>query len=277
MKIVSWNVNGLRAAHKKGFCGWLHTSGADIVGVQEVRAQAEQLPEDARSPEGWHTHFVHATRAGYSGVGLFSRLKPDCVDTLLGHEDLDCEGRLQVATFGQLTVVNAYFPNGNGKERDNSRIPYKLAFYRRLFEVLERPLRDGEPVLVMGDFNTAHTELDLARPRENRETSGFTDVERAEFQRWVDAGWVDTFRLFEKGAGHYSWWSQRAGVRARNVGWRIDYVLASPAAARHVKKALLQCDVEGSDHCPVGVEIDDAVLAVKRRVTRPSPSGRGKG
>lgn len=260
MKIVSWNVNGLRAAHKKGFCSWLHSSGSDIVGVQEVRAQAQQLPDEARTPEGWHTHFVHATRAGYSGVGLYSRLKPDCVDTLLGHEDLDCEGRLQVATFGQLTVVNAYFPNGNGKERDNSRIPYKLRFYGALFERLKRAHEKGERLLVMGDFNTAYAELDLARPRENRETSGFRPEEREELGRWLAAGWVDTFRHFQPAGGHYSWWSQRGGARERNVGWRIDYVLASPGAMAFVRAAAIHPDVRGSDHCPVSVTLDPKVL-----------------
>ncbi len=137
-----------------------------------------------RSPEGWHaTHFVAAERAGYSGVGLFARKAPDDVETKLGVGELDSEGRLQVARFGLLTVVNCYFPNGNGKERDNSRVPFKLAFYRRLFERLEKGLRDGERILVMGDFNTAHQEIDLARPKDNRETSGFLPEEREEFDR----------------------------------------------------------------------------------------------
>jgi exodeoxyribonuclease III len=276
VKIVSWNVNGLRAAHKKGFCSWLHASGSDIVGVQEVRAQAEQLPEDARSPAGWHTHFVHATRAGYSGVGLFSRLQPDCVETLLDCEELDCEGRLQVATFGQLTVVNAYFPNGNGKERDNSRIPYKLRFYGALFDRLKRAHKKGERLLVMGDFNTAHAELDLARPRENRETSGFRPEEREELGRWLKAGWVDTFRHFQPAGGHYSWWSQRGGARERNVGWRIDYVLASPGAMAFVREAAIHPEVRGSDHCPVSVTLDPKVLgdAVKAPAAKRAPAKR---
>ena len=157
-------------------------------------------------------------------------------------------------------VANVYFPNGNGKERDNSRVPFKLEFYRALFETLERLRRSGRRVLVMGDFNTAHREIDLARPRENRETSGFLPEERAELDRWLARGWVDTFRRFEPRPERYSWWSQRFGVRARNVGWRIDYVLASPAAMRFVRGAFLQPDVMGSDHCPVGVDVDPEIF-----------------
>jgi exodeoxyribonuclease-3 len=178
----------------------------------------------------------------------------------LGRAEFDVEGRFQLARFGDLTIVNAYFPNGSGKERDNSRIPYKLEFYRAVFDRLEGERRAGRALLVMGDFNTAHQEIDLARPKENRKTSGFCDEERAELDRWLTAGWIDTFRRFEPGPGHYSWWSQRFGVRARNIGWRIDYVLASDAAMRFVRRAHLWTAVTGSDHCPVGVEIDQQVL-----------------
>ncbi|XXF74961.1 exodeoxyribonuclease III [Myxococcaceae bacterium GXIMD 01537] len=260
MRVVSWNVNGLRSAHKKGFTGWLAGARADIVGLQEVRAREEQLPEEARLPKGWRTHFSSAERPGYSGVGLFSKKAPEELETRLGVKEFDAEGRLQVARFGRLTVVNCYFPNGNGKDRDLSRIPFKLAFYTRLFKTLEKPLRDGERVLVMGDFNTAHEDVDLARPRENRETSGFRPEEREEFARWIKAGWVDSFRHFTREGGHYSWWSQRVGVRERNIGWRLDYVLASPAAMAFVKRAAIHPDVLGSDHCPVSVDLDPKIL-----------------
>lgn len=260
MRLVSWNVNGLRAAHGKGFLDWLAAEKADVVGVQEVRARSEQLPDEVRSPQGWKaTHFVSAVRPGYSGVGLFARKTPDDVEATLGIPEHDAEGRLQLARFGKLTVVNGYFPNGNGKERDNSRVPYKLAFYRHLFRRLEKGLRDGERIVVMGDFNTAHQEIDLARPRDNRETSGFLLEEREEFSRWLRAGWVDTFRHFQKEPGHYSWWSQRFGVRARNVGWRLDYMLASPGAMPYVKRAAIHPHVLGSDHCPVSVDLDPKV------------------
>lgn len=260
MRIVSWNVNGLRACAKKGFGRWLSRSRAEIVGLQEVRAREEQLPEAVRAPRRWQTHFVAAERPGYSGVALYTRRAPDRVDTSLGEERFDREGRLQIAHFGRLVVANAYFPKGSGPKRDNSRVPYKLDFYAALFRRLERLRRSGRRVLVMGDFNTAHEEIDLARPRENRETSGFLPVERAELDRWVAAGWVDSFRRFTKDGGHYSWWSQRQGARARNVGWRIDYVFASPAAMRFVKGAFLEPNTHGSDHCPVGVEVDPAIF-----------------
>jgi exodeoxyribonuclease-3 len=189
-------------------------------------------------------------------VALFTRREPDRIDTRLGEPRFDREGRLQLAHFGRLVVVNVYFPKGSGKNRDNSRVPYKLDFSRALFARLERLRRSGKRLLVMGDFNTAHQEIDLARPRENQKTSGFLPEERAEFERWIAAGWVDTFRRFESSPGHYTWWSQRAGVRAKNVGWRIDYVLASASVLPFVRRAFIRSEVRGSDHCPVGVDLD---------------------
>jgi exodeoxyribonuclease-3 len=259
-RILSWNVNGLRACAKKGFRDWLLQSGAEIVGVQEVRARREQLPHGVSDPEGWHCHFVAAKRPGYSGVGLYSRRAPDRIATTLGRPRFDEEGRLQIARFGRLAIANVYFPNGNGKNRDNSRVPFKLDFYRALFDRVQRLRKGGYRVLVMGDFNTAHREIDLARPKENREISGFLPEERAEIDRWLEAGWIDCFRHFEKGPGHYSWWSQRFGVRKRNVGWRIDYVLASPAAMRYVADASIRPEAMGSDHCPVGVDVDRRIF-----------------
>lgn len=260
MRIYSWNVNGLRACARKGFGDWLHASSADIVGVQEVRAPVAQLPAEIRRPEGWHVHVVEAERAGYSGVGLFARRLPDALTTSLGEPDFDREGRLQLARFGRLLLVNGYFPNGNGPNRDLSRIPYKLAFYQRLFDFLAPALGASEPVLVMGDLNTAHRPIDLARPRANEKTSGFRPEERAELDRWFAAGWVDTFRHFEDGPEHYTWWSQRYGVREKNVGWRLDYVLASPGAMPFVRAAGIEPHVQGSDHCPVYVEVDEAIV-----------------
>ncbi len=259
MRILSWNVNGLRACEKKGFSRWLEGCGADIVALQEVRARPEQLPPALQHPAGWHVHTVSAERPGYSGVALFSKMPPDRVVTTLGEERFDAEGRLQIASFGRLVIANVYFPNGSGRNRDNSRIPYKLDFYRALHACLTRLRRGGRRVLVMGDFNTAHREIDLARPKANVATSGFRPEECAEFDRWIQTGWVDTFRRFEKGTGHYTWWSQRYGVRERNVGWRIDYVLASRAAWRYVRGASIHPGVAGSDHCPVGVTVDPDV------------------
>jgi exodeoxyribonuclease-3 len=260
VRVVSWNVNGLRSVIGKGFRRWLTRSGAAIVGLQEVRAREDQLTEHKRVFTGWKRHLVAADRAGYSGVALLTREAPAAVTTTLGDPAFDVEGRFQLARFGELVVVNAYFPNGNGKERDNSRIPYKLAFYRRVFAALEEEKQKGAPILVMGDFNTAHRDIDLARPRENARTSGFTPEERAELDRWLAAGWIDTFRKYQDGPGHYSWWAQRQDARERNVGWRIDYVLASPGAEKHLTGAFIHAQVKGSDHCPVGVDVDDAIL-----------------
>lgn len=277
MKIVSWNVNGLRSAHGKGFLDWLGGCGADVVGVQEVRALPEQLPPEVHAPEGWHTHFVAAERKGYSGVGLFSRSAPDEQRAGLGQPHLDVEGRLQALRFGRLWVVNGYFPNGNGKERDNSRVPYKLDFYRALFADLAPLSRQGVPVLVMGDFNTAHTEIDLARPKDNQKTSGFLAEEREELDRWLREGWTDTFRMYQQGGGHYSWWSQRFGVRAKNIGWRIDYILANEAAKAFVRDAAIHPDVMGSDHCPISVQLDPAILGASTAAAPVTATSKARG
>ncbi|HEX4954193.1 MAG TPA: exodeoxyribonuclease III [Thermoanaerobaculia bacterium] len=265
MKIASWNVNGLRACARKGFAEWLEASRFDVVALQEVRSRADQLSAELTQRPGWHFHLHAAERPGYSGVALYSKRRPEAVDHRFDRPEFDREGRLQLARFGDLWLANGYFPNGNGKERDLSRIPYKLDFYRWLFDLLEPERAAGRPVLVMGDFNTAHREIDLARPRENRETSGFRPEEREELDRWLRSGWSDTFRLFESGAGHYSWWSQRQGVREKGIGWRLDYVLASPGALPFLKKAAIHPEVMGSDHCPVSVELDRKILGTKKR------------
>ena len=255
MRIASWNVNGLRACARKGFLGFLEDSRADVVGLQEVRAFERQLAPEVRAPAGWHAVFSPAERAGYSGVALYSREPPARVETALGEARFDAEGRLVIARFGRLTVASVYFPKGSGRGRDNSRVPYKLDFYAALFDRLQALRRRG-PVLVAGDYNTAREPLDLARPAANAKTSGFLPQERAELTRWLDAGWVDTFRARHPGqAGHYTWWRQWGGAREKNVGWRIDYVLASPAAARRVTDAFIWPHVTGSDHCPVGVDL----------------------
>ena len=255
MRIVSWNVNGLRACVRKGFLDFLEYSGADVVGIQELRALPAQLPPEARAPEGWHAAFVPAERKGYSGVALYSRMAPTKLEAALGVPEYDAEGRLVIAHFGRFAIANVYFPKGSGTNRDNSRVPYKLGFYQALFERLQRLRRRG-PVFVMGDYNTAHTALDLARPKTNAKTSGFLPEERAEMERWMAAGWRDTFRREHPGEpGHYTWWRQWGNARADNVGWRIDYVLASPSASRLVQNAFIWPDVMGSDHCPVGVDL----------------------
>ena len=254
MRILSWNVNGLRACTRKGFRGFLADCGADVLALQEVRAFPEQLDADVRAPEGWQAAFAAAERPGYSGVALYSREAPDRIETEL-EPRFDVEGRFIAAHFGRLVVASVYFPKGSGRERDNSRVPYKLDFYRAVFDRVERLRRRG-PVFVTGDYNTAHEAIDLARPKGNVKNSGFLPEERAEISRWLDAGWVDTFRARHPDApGHYTWWRQFGGARERNVGWRIDYILASPSADKRVQRAFIWPEATGSDHCPVGVDI----------------------
>lgn len=256
MRVVSWNVNGLRACAKKGFLPFLESSGIDILGLQEVRAFPEQLDAGVREPDGWHAHFHPAERAGYSGVAIYSRHEPDTVETRLGIDAFDIEGRFILARFGRLHVASVYFPKGSGRERDNSRVPYKLDFCRAVFDRVE-PLRRRGPVLVIGDYNTAHQAIDLARPKTNKDASGFLPEERAELDRWLTAGWVDTFRRRHPDEPeHYTWWRQFGNARADNVGWRIDYVLASGSADKRISDAFIWPQVQGSDHCPVGVDLD---------------------
>jgi exodeoxyribonuclease III len=262
MRIVSWNINGLRAVMDKGFVRWLNASGADVVGLQETRAHPEQVGNELERfrRHGWHVTITPAVRKGYSGTGLLSRRPPDELWTTTGVPDFDAEGRLQFARFGKLLVVNGYFPNGAGKDRDHSRMPFKLEFTQKVFSLVDAERVSGGRVLVMGDFNTAHTDKDIARPKENAKTSGFTPIEREEMDRWVQAGWIDTFRHFVDDGGHYSWWSQRFGVREKNIGWRIDYVMASHGVLPYLRGAFIQAAVKGSDHAPVGIDVDDAVV-----------------
>jgi len=261
LKIVSWNVNGLRSCAKKGFREWLLNSESDIVGLQETRCALAQLPHEIVHIDGFHSYFSSGIRGGYSGVGLYTKLKPDSIETSLQVPEFDDEGRVIMAYFGKLCVVNVYFPNGQGKNYDNSRIPFKLRFYSRLFDVLNEKRNQGFRLVVMGDYNTAHTEIDLARPKDNQKTSGFCPEEREEITRWLANGYYDTFRLFNTQGGNYTWWSVRTNARERNVGWRIDYSLVCEQAKPFVKESHIRKEVFGSDHCPVEVWLDKEVMS----------------
>lgn len=255
MRIVSWNVNGLRALAKKGvFIDFLESSNADVVTLQETRTLETQLPDHVRSPAGWHSYFSSAERLGYSGVAIYSRRPANRIIDRLPEDRFNVEGRYLVARFGRLSIASVYFPNGAGKDRDNSRVPYKLDFYSSAKQELDRMRRYG-PVLVTGDFNTAHTEIDLARPKQNESTTGFLPIEREALDDWIKSKWVDVFRKQHPNEpGHYTWWKQWGGSRENNVGWRIDYVMASPSAARVTTDAFIWPNTLGSDHCPIGVD-----------------------
>ena len=246
MRIVSWNVNGLRACVQKGFTTQIRKLKADVLGLQETRVQEEDVPEEIGRLRRFPHFSLHAARSrkGYSGVGLLSREEPDVLSVDLGDESYDVEGRFQLATFPGLLLANVYFPNGSGKERDNSRVPYKLDFTRRVF------------ALICGDYNTAPQAIDLARPKPNEKTSGFLPEERQAFAELLDRGWVDTFRHFHPEKVAYSWWSQRFGVREKNIGWRIDHMLASEDLLPRVQDAWIRPKILGSDHCPIGIDLD---------------------
>lgn len=256
MKVMIWNVNGLRACLDKGFADWFTRTKPAVLGVQETRVREEQLAEGVTDFRGWQFHLTPAERPGYSGVGLWTRKAPASLVSGVGDEEFDREGRLQVVEYDRWVLLNGYFPNGKGKERDNSRVPYKLAFYERVLEVARAWRKAGKAVVIGGDFNTAHTELDIENWKSNQKTSGFLPEEREMVDRYLADGFHDVFRERNPDRnGLYTWWSQRGGARGRNVGWRIDYLLVSAEARDWVRKAWIEPEVMGSDHCPVGIDL----------------------
>jgi exodeoxyribonuclease-3 len=254
MRIISWNVNGLRAVAKKGFLEWLYEGDADIVGLQETKAEPNQLPEDVRSPKGYFAHFSHSkVKKGYSGVALYSKKEPDKVEYGIGLPGFDDEGRVIIGHWGDLVVLNVYFPNGGGGPE---RLKYKLDFYDAFLLYVERLRKKGKKVVFMGDVNTAHEEIDLARPKANETNTGFLPEERAWLDEVVNHGWTDSFRhLYPRKVGAYSYWDMKTAARERNVGWRIDYIFLSPDLLPKLKSAGISANVYGSDHCPVWVEL----------------------
>jgi exodeoxyribonuclease-3 len=252
VKLVSWNVNGLRAAWKKGFLDFLAAQAADVVCVQETKLQAEQVTDEMRAPAGYGSHWAFAERPGYSGVVTYARPAPLAVSTVCDHPVLDREGRLVHVELPDFHLLNVYFPNGGmGPER----VQHKLAFYEAFLAFAESLRKRGKGVVVCGDVNTAHTELDLARPRENEGTSGFLPAEREWVTRVIAAGYHDTFRLFVADPGHYTWWDMKTGARARNVGWRIDYFFVSDELRHRIAGATILPGILGSDHCPIVLEL----------------------
>lgn len=252
MRLLSWNVNGIRAAQRKGFVDWVSQIGPDILCIQETKASPEQLSEELTAMPGYHVYFSSAERKGYSGVATYSNVKPQDVAHGLGIEKFDNEGRILRMDYADFTLFNIYFPNGKSSEE---RLDYKMEFYDAFLEHLGQLKRQGRNVVVCGDVNTAHKEIDLARPKPNEKISGFLPVERAWMDQWVSHGYVDTLRMFNQEPGQYSWWDARGGGRSKNVGWRIDYFFVSESMKDKVTGAFIMPDVMGSDHCPIGIDL----------------------
>ncbi|MEI6067492.1 MAG: exodeoxyribonuclease III [Methylococcaceae bacterium] len=253
MKIISWNVNGIRSVQGKGFAETLARLDADCILLQETKAQSDQIDKALEGINGYHIYSNCAERKGYSGVTLLSRQVPLQIIHDMGVAEHDREGRVLVAEFEHFFLLNVYVPNsGEALARLDYRQDWDLEFLAYL-----QQLQSKKPLIACGDFNVAHQEIDIARPKPNyNKSSGYTQVEIDGFSRFLETGLVDTFRHFHPDTVAYSWWSFRAGARARNVGWRIDYVLTSNALVDNVKEAFIRQDITGSDHCPVGIEID---------------------
>jgi exodeoxyribonuclease-3 len=250
MKLLSWNVNGLRSVQRKNFSTWFQDEQADVVCLQEIKVSPEQIKDDDSllHPLGYNSVWHSAKKAGYSGLVTYSKREPTSVRKGLGFDQFDCEGRWLETDFGSLTVINSYFPNS---QRDALRLDYKLEFCAAAELRLEALRASGRETLICGDFNIAHKEIDLKNPKANVKNAGFLPEERAWMDRFTDLGWVDTFRHFEKAPLHYTWWSYRPGVREKNVGWRLDYFFANPEIQDRLQAAEHCTDVMGSDHCPV--------------------------
>jgi exodeoxyribonuclease-3 len=252
MRILSWNVNGIRAVYKKGFLDWFLSEKPDMLCLQETKASEEQIPGTLKKIEGYHSYFSSAEKKGYSGVALFTKQKPENLTMNFGVKKFDTEGRVTIADYGRLLLFNIYFPNGKASKE---RLHYKMEFYDVFLRYVDRLRKEGKKLIICGDVNTAHREIDLARPKENSKISGFLPEERAWIDTFISHGFIDTFRVFHKGGGHYTWWDQKSRARERNVGWRIDYFFISDNLKKHLRSSFIMTEVMGSDHCPVGIDI----------------------
>jgi exodeoxyribonuclease-3 len=253
MRIVSWNVNGVRAALKKGLLKYIESSDADVVCLQETKAHPGDV-QHVKWPRGYEIFWNSAEKKGYSGTAILTRVKPRAVRNGIGSGSHDREGRVLAVEFPDFWLVDVYQPNS---QRGLTRLDYRVKKWDPAFRRYLKALQSkGKPALFCGDLNVAHAEIDLANPRTNRRNAGFTDEERASFGRLLDGGFLDTFREFEKGPGHYTWWSQMSDCRARNIGWRVDYFVAAQRLRPALRRAWISPEAMGSDHCPVGLEID---------------------
>lgn len=254
MKLYSWNVNGIRAAQRKGFLDWFRAAQPDVLTIQETKARPEQLDAELRQPEGYHSCWVSAEKKGYSGVGLFSKKEPEDIKLGLGIEKFDSEGRTIIADYGDFTLMSTYLPNGKASAE---RLRYKMEYKEAFLDYADRLRAQGKPVVFCGDINTAHNEIDLTHPKPNAKYSGFLREERDWMDKVLEQGYIDTYRhLNPDQEGAYSWWSMRSGARAKNVGWRIDYFFISPDLLEVMITAEIHADVMGSDHCPISLTLD---------------------
>jgi exodeoxyribonuclease III len=252
IRILSWNVNGIRAVYKKGFLDWFKKEKPDILCLQETKANEEQLPDELKNIEGYYSFFSSAERKGYSGVALYTKEKPKNVKKGFGIEKFDNEGRILIAEYPDFTLLNIYYPNGKAREE---RLRYKMDFYDAFLTYVNKLKKKGKNLIICGDVNTAHKEIDLARPKENEKVSGFLPEERAWMDKFVGHGYIDTFRIFNQEPENYTWWDMMTRARERNVGWRIDYFFVSDNFKKKVKDAFILSEIMGSDHCPIGIEI----------------------
>lgn len=252
-KLSTWNVNGLRSVARRGFQEWFEANEMDVVCLQEIKVQQEQLSEELLHPNGYHSFWHSAKKPGYSGVATYCRDEPQDVRYGIGIKEIDQEGRVLTTEFKNFSLVNAYFPNS---QRDHARLDFKIQFCKAMLRFCEREREKGKSVLVCGDFNIAHQEIDLRNPKTNTKNAGFLPEERAWMSEFLAKGYVDTFRHFRpQEGGHYTWWSYRPGVRERNIGWRLDYFVINQEDSQRLRAVVHQTDTLGSDHCPVSLEI----------------------
>ncbi|MBM3264352.1 MAG: exodeoxyribonuclease III [candidate division Zixibacteria bacterium] len=251
-KLLSWNVNGIRAIARKGFPEWVEQEKPDLLCVQETKASPDQVGDEIKNMTGYESYWASAEKKGYSGVAVFARQTPTQVRIGFGEPRFDAEGRTVVVEYPDFTLFNVYFPNG---KQGTDRLTYKLDFYEAILAHWEELRRQGKRLIICGDVNTAHREIDLARPKENVKTSGFLPEERAWMDRIADMGYVDIFRRFNQNPEQYTWWDMVTRARERNVGWRIDYFYVTEDLVGEVENAWIAPEVMGSDHCPVGISV----------------------
>ncbi len=251
-RLLCWNVNGIRAIKNKGFLDWFKKESPDILCLQETKACPDQLDADLKEIPGYSVYWNYPEKKGYAGVAVYTRDKPSDVRYNIGDTKLDTEGRIIVVEYPAFTLFNVYFPNGGA---GNKRVPYKMDFYDVFLKYTDSLVKSGQKLIICGDVNTAHKEIDLARPKENVNNTGFLPVERAWMDKLVSHGYVDTFRHFHKEPAQYTYWDMKTGARARNVGWRIDYFFVSANLLPQVTSSFILPDVMGSDHCPIGMTL----------------------